>query len=100
MKSLHEDADEPMMNIICSFSEGAWKVIVSPRQKFRPDAYYREDDAQIMVSPGAVEMGGFIVTPRRIDFDRLNLEMIDRIYEEVCLGWEHFNKMLEDVSRW
>lgn len=98
MKRLMEGPGEPMMNIVCSFSGKKWRVIVFPRHKFRPDAYYLEGEDKIMVSPGAVEMGGLVVTPRKMDFERLNADVIEGIYEEVSLGAELFRILQNDVA--
>jgi SpoIID/LytB domain protein len=80
---------EAMMNVI------AWKdgVVVLPRRKHRPDCYTAEGDAQYIISPGAVDMGGLIITPREQDFRRLTLEFILDIYRELSLA----PKQVEEV---
>ena len=62
------DHTEPMMNII-SWTHGDELItVVLPRKKHRPDCYTAEGDAQYIISPGAVDMGGLIITPREEDF--------------------------------
>ena len=86
-KALPQDngQTEPMMNIV------AWKenhehiVVVIPRKKHRPDAYFAEDDSQRIVSPGALDMAGLIVTPRKDDFDVIDAHEAEQIIGEVGL---------------
>ncbi|OPY76338.1 MAG: hypothetical protein A4E64_01544 [Syntrophorhabdus sp. PtaU1.Bin058] len=77
--------EEPMMNVAGFYREGVWRLIVFPRAKHRPDAFFREGDGRIVVSPAVVEMGGVIVTPMERDFERLDTEMVEAIYREVSL---------------
>jgi hypothetical protein len=82
-----------MINIVCSYQADRWTVIIFPRRQFRPSVYCLEGEARILVSPGAVEMGGFIVTPRKKDFEKLDLEIIAAIFKEVSLDAETFAKL-------
>lgn len=67
-----EDGGEPMMNIIAWRNDREYIVAVIPRQKHRPDCYYSEQESEKrIVSPGALDMAGLIITPRKDDFDRL-----------------------------
>lgn len=77
--------DEPMVNIICSYSAPVLQVMIFLRSRHRPDAYYREGEERIFVSPGAVDMAGVIITPHLTDFERLDYRMISEIYREVSL---------------
>ncbi len=77
--------DEPMMNLFGSYGESGWRIIFFPRRRHRPDAYYREGEAKITVSPGLVDMGGLIIAPLEIDFHKLNALTVMEIYEDVSL---------------
>ena len=37
-----------------------------------------------MVSPASVDLGGVIIVPQKEDFERITLDRIREIYEEVC----------------
>ena len=75
---INEDEYEPMMNIMAwsqSNAADGYERIVSvilPRTKHRPDCYFKEGKEQVMVSPGSLDMGGMIITPRKEDFDQMN----------------------------
>jgi hypothetical protein len=74
---------EPMINILAFFRTGEWRLCLFPRRRHRPAAYDRPDPERLLVTPGAVEMGGFVVTPREMDFVRLDAETLRGIYREV-----------------
>lgn len=75
---------EPMMNVLATHSGDGWRLMIFPRLKHRPDAYFREDEGKLCVSPGAVEMGGVFVTHREQDFQVLDAALIGEIYREVA----------------
>lgn len=77
---------EPMLNLIGWHHNGDDLVVVFPRKKHRPDCYYAENDAQLLVSPGAIDMGGLLITPRREDFERITEERAVAILTEVTLS--------------
>lgn len=72
----------------------AWKegdkhiLVMIPRSKHRPDCYYAEGNSQLMVSPGALDMAGIIVTPRKEDFDKITADDIRNIVKEVGITRE------------
>ncbi|MGB4224920.1 MAG: hypothetical protein WBJ54_13990, partial [Syntrophorhabdus sp.] len=83
-EAIHTD-DEPMVNIAGFYDKGSWVVVLFPRQKHRPDVFYKEGDGRIIVSPGVVEMAGVLVTPMETDFERLDAATVESIYREVSL---------------
>ena len=95
-----EDNSEPMMNVIAWNTEGGLVSVVLPRRKHRPDCYTAEGDAQYIISPGAVDMGGLIITPREEDFRRLTPELILDIYRELTITPEQVEQVKEAVSNW
>ena len=65
---------EPMLNIVSWRHEDDFLSVVFPRTKHRPDCYYAEGTEQYIISPGALDMAGLIITPREEDFERLTPE--------------------------
>ena len=80
-----EGEPEPMLNIVSWCHDADYYSVVFPRKKHRPDCYYAEDCNQYIISPGALDMAGFIVTPRKEDFERLTPEIAFGILNEVSL---------------
>jgi hypothetical protein len=77
--------EEPMINIAGFYKEGRWRLVIFPRQKHRPDAFFREGDARVVVSPGVIDMGGLLITPVEKDFERLDAASVESIFAEVSL---------------
>lgn len=89
---------EPMLNIVGTWNEGMWKVIIFPRRRHRPALFYREDETRLVLTPAAVEMGGLIIAPVERDYHRLDEKMIREIYEEVSLDEETACNILNDAA--
>jgi hypothetical protein len=94
--AVHTD-EEPMMNIAGFYDKGSWLVALFPRQKHRPDIFYKEGDERIVVSPGVVEMAGVLVTPMEEDFERLDAETVEAIYQEVSMDGDVFLKAIKNI---
>jgi ATP adenylyltransferase/5',5'''-P-1,P-4-tetraphosphate phosphorylase II len=56
---------EPMLNILAYFENERYIVHVFPRILHRPDCYFAEREAQILLSPASVDLGGVFITPKR-----------------------------------
>lgn len=63
--------------------QGRMRAIVVPRAAHRPDCY-GTGPGQLLVSPGAIDMAGIIITPIEEDFERIDTEKIREIYSEVA----------------
>ncbi len=77
--------EEPMMNIVGWCEADHFDIVVFPRAKHRPDCYYKEGDEQLLISPGALDMAGLIITPREEDFRKMDAEKAVAILQEVSL---------------
>jgi hypothetical protein len=86
--------EEPMMNILCFYEDGLWKVIIILREKHRPSYFFAEGDKNIMISPAAVDLGGVCITPLEKDFSKITKDDLSRIFDEVILDDEKFNKLI------
>jgi len=76
---------EPKVNLFCRYAKGSWRVVIFPRRQHRPAAYYKSGEDQILVSPGAVDMGGVLVLPREADYNRLDAASLMNIFQDVSL---------------
>ena len=79
-----DDHAEPMFNMF------AWNtpqhrtcITFIRRRQHRPSRYFAQGDSQLMVSPGALDVAGLIVTAREEDFIKITKEDIADIYKEV-----------------
>ena len=95
-----EGESEPRMNVICWRQAGDESrsdeiiTLVFPRKKHRPDCY----SAELMVSPGALDMGGLFITPREEDFRKLTPEWAVEILKEVSMTEEELKTVINDVT--
>lgn len=95
-----EGSYEPMMNImawttISSYDKSQRIVsVIFPRAKHRPDCYFKEGEEQIVVSPGSLDIGGLIITPREEDFKKMNGDIAASIIRECAISSEDEMKMI------
>ena len=78
---------EPMLNILAwSVGKGEERKYVSiifMRDKHRPSHYFAEGDANILLSPASVDMGGVFITPLEKDFAKISEKNLVEITDEV-----------------
>ena len=92
------DETEPMMNIISWRKGEEFISVVIPREKHRPEAYFAEGDAQFVVSPGALDMSGLIITPREEDFRKLTEEKTLSLLQECGVSEEKMNAIIAKLK--
>ena len=89
---------EPMMNIVM-WRQGRDEVtVVFPRAKHRPDCYYAEGGERRMVSPGALDMAGLMIIPRREDFEALDYGQMVAILREMCVADDIVERMCRHLA--
>ena len=92
------DETEPMMNIISWRKGEEFISVVIPREKHRPEAYFAEGDAQFVVSPGALDMSGLIITPREEDFRKLTEEKALSLLQECGVSEDKMNVIIAKLK--
>lgn len=99
-----EGEEEPRMNLIAWHQEGGVGkpdeviTLLFPRSKHRPDCYYAEGEDQLLISPGALDMGGLFITPREEDFNKLTPETAAAILKEVTLGYDQLEDVIHQIK--
>ena len=92
------DESEPMMNIIAWRKGDEFISVVIPREKHRPDAYFAEGEAQMMISPGTLDMAGLIITPREEDFNKINLDKATALLRECGISAEKMEAIVSNLK--
>lgn len=83
---VHPDEAEPRYNLFAwTDRQGRFIATYFPRNSHRPSCYTAEGDACILVSPGALDMSGLLIVPRKEDYDKITAEQLLQIYNEVSL---------------
>lgn len=89
---IEDKRTEPDFNLLSWRHEGGptaedyLVTVVFPRRKHRPDCYFASGRSKYLVSPGAIDMGGLIITPRAEDFERITPRIAQNILREVTLN--------------
>jgi len=94
LMTVGKDDAEPMMNIVAWRQDEDYLTVVFPRAKHRPACYGAQGDGQLMVSPGALDMSGLMILPRKEDYDKLTADECVRILREVSLDDEAFSALV------
>ena len=97
MQRVMHTKEEPMLNLLCSFRKNAWRVIIFPRRKHRPDVYFHKGQERVLISPAAVDIGGLVVIPIERDYERVDAAMIENIFEEVSVAPDVLEKIVSEL---
>jgi hypothetical protein len=98
LRKMMSIAEEPMLNIAGFCRGGHWRLLIFPRQKHRPDAFFRQGVDRVVVSPGIIDMGGTLITPIERDFERLDAAAVEHVYREVSLDEETVKKAIDAMA--
>ncbi len=90
-----QSGGEPMMNIVAWRHDDEFLSVVFPRTKHRPDCYYKKGGEQYIISPGALDMAGLLITPRQEDFERITPEIALGIFDEITLKGEALQAVID-----
>ena len=93
MRQMQPEETEPMMNIISWRLDDEYITLIFPRMKHRPDCY-----GDFMISPGALDMAGLIITPRKEDYERIDAEQATEILQEVSLSMDEAKTLVEIIN--
>ncbi len=96
---VHIDGEkEPSFNLVAWHNaQDEMRYVIIPRSKHRPDCY-TDPKATVLVSPGAVDMAGLLVTIRQEDFDTMTAERALAILQEVAYPKETMAKTIERLK--
>jgi hypothetical protein len=91
-------AEEPMINLAGFHKQGngKWRLLIFPRRKHRPDAFFRKAEDRVVISPGVIDMGGVLISPMGKDFEQLDAASIEGIYREVTLEGKIVEKAIQE----
>ena len=88
-----KSSDEPLINIILSGKDNTYTAILFPRKAHRPECFFQENPDKLLISPGAVDIGGSIILPRKADYDTINKQILLNIFSEVCFDHSVFQNL-------
>lgn len=80
-----KDSELPVNLYFWQQESGEVRFIAVKRTSHRPKEYYQQPPKRRAVSPGAIDIAGVIVTPKKEDFEALTDSDIFNIYKQVTL---------------
>ena len=91
---------EPMMNILSWYDteKAIYQVAVILRKAHRPWQFSAEGDAQILISPASVEMGGLFVLARQEDYQKITSDDLADILQQTLIDEADLLKILNHLS--
>ncbi len=85
LKGLEKTTGEPDADLVNAYfwigQDGLLHIAVIPRSAHRPDCY-----PDLMVSPGAIDMAGIVILPRKEDFEKITEDDIRQIYSQTAIS--------------
>ena len=97
-KPVREGEKEPRMNIVAWRDGSEDVIVVLPRDNHRPACYFEEGDRRMVISPGALDMAGLIITPREEDFNRMSEDKLISILKEVSIKEKDMENIKEKLT--
>ncbi len=96
LKTPDTASDEPNLNLVISGTAGSgYMGLVFPRKAHRPSCFYEKGTRQMIISPGAVDMSGLVITPRTQDHENIDRKTLLEIFSEVCCSTADLEKLLQ-----
>ena len=92
-----EGEKEPMMNLLCYATPMGVRLVVIPRKRHRPSFYGTENEDQMLISPASVDMGGVFITPLEKDFNRVDADILRKIFDELCLSTDEVHEIANRI---
>jgi hypothetical protein len=86
-------ADEPDLNIHCSYTESGWRVLIFPRGNHRPWQFYAGENENILFSPASVDLGGLLIMPLEKDFEKTDKVSASDMMKQIGPSDEFFSEL-------
>ena len=94
LEKITKNSEEPLINIIISGSDNTYTAILFPRKTHRPECFYKKDTEKLLISPGAVDIGGVVILPCEEDYRKINKKDLLEIFSEVCFDHSVFQNLI------
>jgi len=85
LAELTDASEEPPVNLLLRGVGDGIVALLYPRGEHRPQCYGAKGDDQVLISPGALDMAGLVITVRRRDFERVDEDLLRQIYRETSV---------------
>lgn len=89
---------DPMLNALCWVDDRRGTVVVIARRRHRP-ACYGTGVGQMLLSPGATEMGGWWAIACEQDYQTLTAGQVSALYDELCVDDDTFDRIIDSFTK-
>lgn len=94
---------EPMLNVL-AWSESdnggvRWYTVLFIREKHRPSHFFAQGEANILLSPASVDLGGVFITPLEKDYRKLGEKDISQIMNEISITSEKMDMIKNSLRQ-
>lgn len=91
---------EPRFNLVTFRQEGSYVSVVVMRTSHRSFHYFSEDSlTHLTMSPGCVDMFGYMVTVDRGDFDKMDAALLRSLIDGVTISKEAHVRIVNRLTR-
>jgi hypothetical protein len=98
LQSPHYNSIPFDLNILLWFEDKTGYLAAFPRGQHRPSHFFATGTAQLLVSPGIVDMAGLLILVRKEDFDKLDNKLIVDIYSQVSISIEEEQEIISRIK--
>lgn len=93
-----KDESEPRMNIVAWRDGYDYITAVLPRRRHRPACYDEPEGERMVISPGALDVAGLMISPREDDFNRMTENKLTSILKEVSITENDMENITEKLK--
>ena len=90
---------EPMMNLVGWKWHDKYVLTLFPRKLHRPSQFFAEGDANILLSPAAVDLGGVFITPLEKDFTKITADDLSDILTQILISDEEMAELCNSIAK-
>lgn len=94
-KKISPHQNEPLINLISSYQEGIWRLLIFPRQQTQLSS---EKKNQPPTNLTAIDMGGLFISPNEEYFNKITKDDVVDIFKHVTLTKEYFEFLRKKIG--
>ena len=95
LANLDRERNEPMINVVAFVAGGRFHVLVFPRKKHRPEAFFT---GELTLSPGSIDLCGVAVLPVESDFVNASADQLRSAYAEVLFDRDELLAVRDQIG--
>ena len=90
---------EPRINLYSWCADGEFRTLVFFRKCHRSHHYFSEGPDHLTMSPGCADMTGVFIVPVEEDYNKLNLQLLSEMIEEITISKKEENCIIDRMTR-